>query len=163
MQYIIKFYEDHFQRNLSWLLDAGGLEDVGIEQWRMVSTSFRETDVVETNYHPTARARKEAPAPLRHYIKATQEVPSRSLYYGCGRDLPGLEALSRGGQTEVVGYDPYHPDEKFRSEPQGAFDEIVCVYTLNVVPQDVGEEILDHMASMLKPGGKALVSVRRRI
>jgi hypothetical protein len=47
--------------------------------------------------------------------------------------------------------------------PRVQYDTIVCTYVLNVVPEEVQEQILETIRGLLKPEGRAYVSVRRDI
>lgn len=112
-------------------------------------------------FHPTAIARRKAPVPLREGVKHFG-VCRRALYHGVGRDQAGTDLIARHcGQ--VVTYDPYHPDPAVTHKPKGQFDEVVSVYTLNVVERPEGKEILREIHRKLKPGGHATIAVRRDI
>jgi hypothetical protein len=112
-------------------------------------------------FHPTAIARKKAPVPLREGVKHFAACEN-ALYHGVGRDQPGLELLKRRCECAVA-YDPYHPDQAVTHKPAGQFDEVVSMYTLNVVGRPEGKEILREIHSKLKPGGHATIAVRRDI
>ena len=131
--------------------------------WRLIKTTKRE--VKEGQFHPAARRRHSAPAPVREFLAHldSRETSGRILYHGIGRDEPGLEAMSRGGRDEVVGFDPYHPDLELRELPTGRFDEVFSIYTLNVVPAKQGIDILGEIFDVLEPAGKAVIAVRRDI
>lgn len=104
----------------------------------------------------TAIARRRAPAPMR-------SLSGRSgacLYHGVGRDQPGVRALRKRCRV-VTAYDPHHPDPRMRKRPRGKYDEILSIYTLNVVSTAEGRRVLREIHRMLKPGGRAVLAVRR--
>lgn len=129
--------------------------------WKLAATTHRETK--EGQFHPTACGRRFAPTPLRDFLEAldTRKKPGRVLYHGMGRDVLGLEAMSRGGRDEVVGYDPFHPEPERRLFPLVKFDEVFSIYTLNVVPAVEGISVLGEIYDVLKSNGKAIIAVRR--
>lgn len=129
--------------------------------WKLASTTHRETK--KGQFHPTTCGRRATPAPLRSFLESldSRKVPGRVLYHGMGRDELGLEAMSRDGRDEVVGYDPFHPDPERRLLPLVQFDEVFSIYTLNVVPAIEGIAILGEIYDVLKPDGKAVIAVRR--
>lgn len=128
--------------------------------WKRVRTGTKSPE--EGKFHPSTRSRATIPAPIREFLSTLddRDTPGRVLYHGCGRDEPGLEALSREGRDEVVGYDPYHTDSSKSARPEGQFDEVFSIYTLNVVPPEVGIPLLGEMFDYLKPNGKAIIAVR---
>jgi len=113
------------------------------------------------HYHPTAIARKKPPVPLREGVRHFGAC-KRGLYHGVGRDQPGVE-LMKEYCGQVVTYDPYHPTPAVTQKPAGKYDEVVSVYTLNVVEQPEGKEILREIYDALKPDGHATIAVRRDI
>lgn len=60
---------------------------------------------------------------------------------------------------DAYGYDPYHQPDL----PTGTFDTIVCFYVLNVLFPDEQTEVMMNISRLLKPGGRAYLSVRRDI
>lgn len=76
-----------------------------------------------------------------------------TLDYGCGR---GFDADT----LNMVGYDPYWRDDKSVLIPSH-YDTITCLYVLNVVecPQE-RTSVLRLIRELLKPTGRAYVSVR---
>jgi hypothetical protein len=108
----------------------------------------------EGKFHATAISRNKLSTPIEGYLKQNKPK-SKVLYHGVGRDDVGAKALGADR------YDPYHPDEKVRQAPKGPYDEIHSHYTLNVVDKPTGYNILKYIHGLLKPGGKAVVSVRR--
>ena len=77
-------------------------------------------------------------------------LAGRLLDYGSGR---GQDARSYGMDQ----WDPhYHP-----RRPQGKFDTVTCTYVLNVIEQpDERAHVLRDIRRLLKPGGKAYITVR---
>jgi hypothetical protein len=94
----------------------------------------------------TAIGRKAPPAPLA-WLHSHDLIKGRALDYGCGRNT----------WYSMAGYDPHWRPMM----PVGKFDTITCVYVLNVVPEAVQHQILKMITTLLKPGGKAFVAVRR--
>ena len=68
---------------------------------------------------------------------------------------------SRGGRVAVTSYDPFHPAAAVRRLPHGTFSEVHCHYVLNIVDRATGRRILQHLHRLVRPGGLALISVRR--
>jgi len=123
--------------------------------WRQVSTGRSPS---EGRFHPTARRRLRSPNPLRAAVKDIERC-NRALYHGVGRDQPGLALLERACKR-VVAYDPYHPDALVRRKPRGKFDEIVSVYSLNVMSPTEGKRALREIFAKLRPRGHATIAVR---
>jgi hypothetical protein len=74
------------------------------------------------------------------------------LDYGCGR---GYDCDTLG----IDGYDPnWRPNALLKK-----YDIITCNYVLNVVDEKEQEEIINHVKSLLKIGGRAYFTVRRDI
>jgi len=93
------------------------------------------------------RNKASAPARMLHELGLLQ---GRCLDYGCGK---GDDVRAYG----MVGWDPAHSPGR----PRGKFNTVVCSYVLNVVaPKDV-PNILQDITSLLKPGGRAYLTVRR--
>jgi 2-polyprenyl-3-methyl-5-hydroxy-6-metoxy-1,4-benzoquinol methylase len=59
-------------------------------------------------------------------------------------------------------FDPhYHPDVNLK---ENQYDTILCTYVLNVIDDpEVEKQVLDNILNLLKPNGKAYLSVRRDI
>lgn len=105
-------------------------------------------------YHPTAIARGEASAPVRHlWTHARGLFRGTVLDYGCGRgaDVAALRAR---------GYDPWHPDPAMRREPTGQFGTVLLTYVLNVLPPRPRVAALVRAAARVRPGGYLAVTVR---
>lgn len=106
--------------------------------------------------HLTAKERDKLSFPtqwlLRHHY-----IQGKVLDFGCGlgADVRGL----REKGFEVTAYDPYYA----KSYPEGRYDTIICQYVFNVLELDYQERLLLHISSLLAPGGKAYISVRRDI
>lgn len=68
-----------------------------------------------------------------------------------------------GGKNRVTMHDPFHHDPAITKEPASdkKFDEVHSHYTLNVTDKQQTIDLLKKYHSMLKPGGKAVISVRR--
>jgi len=80
--------------------------------------------------------------------------------HGAGRDVPGARRLRKRCRTVAL-YDPHHPDPRMRKRPREKYDEILSVYTLNVLSTAEGRRVLREIHSLLKPGGRAVLAVRR--
>jgi len=131
-------------------------------------TSVGIHSVGDANPFITAIQRPEAPAvPLREYLRKHPQAPPngrcRGLYHGMGRDYPALKDIIREGACAATGYDPGQPDRKIRRKPHGRFNEIYSIYTLNVVPERTARNIVQQIFDLLKPRGRAVISVRRDI
>lgn len=115
------------------------------------------------DFHPTAITRTKVTSPIREFLDKTPDTTHGKsiLYHGVGRDEISRQALERSGKHKVVGYDPFHSDEKVRRLPSDQFDEVHSHYTLNVVHPEVGRKIIQEIHDRLKDNGKAVISVRR--
>ena len=116
---------------------------------------------VRCDYHPTAITRRDAPAPIRQFLRVAKPSARalRLLYHGVGRDIQGAMALSTRG--DVTLYDPYHPSAAVRAIPRSSFDEIHSVYVLCVLTPEQGKIELGRMRRWLSDTGVAIVTVRR--
>jgi hypothetical protein len=133
-----------------------------LRNWRKVQWDQRTAGrpSKEGAYHATARSRQAAPAPIRDYLSSEQPNPGNVLYHGIGRDKAGLRAIGSKAQY-ARGFDPYHPDARMRQLPRYKFNEVHSHYTLNVVPKNIGFQILKQIHSMMRADGHAVISVRR--
>lgn len=137
-----------------------------LNNWDNVADWQEKTKMADRKnkgYHPTAIKRPTTPAPIRTYVDNVPDDTKNKniLYHGVGQDEMGRSAISRGGKHNVIGYDPYHANPEMRVLPNNLFDEIHSHYTLNVVPKEIGRNILQEIHDRLKPEGKAIISVRR--
>lgn len=99
--------------------------------------------------HRTAISRSRVSLPVQYLID-NDLLEGDILDYGCGY---GYDALALGADF----YDKYY----YPVRPTRQYDVIVCNYVLNVVGPDEEREILKDIQSMLKPNGRAYISVRR--
>ena len=123
--------------------------------WREVAAGRAPT---AGRHHPTARRRGAPPAPLRAAVKDFGRC-KRALYHGVGRDRPGLALLEKHCDA-AVGYAPYHPDGRTTRLPRGTFDEVVSIFTLNVLDRAEGKKALRQIHRKLRRGGHATIAVR---
>lgn len=114
------------------------------------------------NSHRTAISRKVASTPLRHILSYNLIKPGMdTLDYGCGKGkdvghLWDMGVISRG----------FDPHQEGWQDPQWLgykYDVITCTYVLNVVDKSERKRIIERIQHMLKPKGKAYISVRRDI
>ena len=110
----------------------------------------------EPEVHPerTAMTRSRPSIPVR---LAKPLLKGRILDYGAGRGKD-TRYLKAAGLT-VQAYDPfYFPNKPSKAEK---FDWIMLNYVLNVIRTPAERnDVLQDVAGLLKPGGRALVSVR---
>lgn len=99
--------------------------------------------------HLTAISRSKVSKPVEYLIQKNL-LQGDILDYGCGY---GYDALALGADF----YDKYYYPEK----PVRQYDTIICNYVLNVVSEDEELEILRDIQRLLKPNGRAYISVRR--
>ncbi len=110
--------------------------------------------------HLTAIARKTLPLPSR-WLLAQGLLHGRVLDYGCGRCGPINNRLISCNLhvDSVTNFDPYYAP----IEIKGKFDTIICNYVLCVLPENEGQKVLEHIQKLLKPTGKAFISVRNDV
>ena len=102
--------------------------------------------------HKTAITRNTVSRPMR-YLAGKALIQGEALDYGCGK---GFDADACGMKK----YDPYFAPEC----PVDQFDTITCNYVFNVIDSPFEREILlERLQELLKPGGKAYITVRRDI
>jgi len=97
----------------------------------------------------TAIRRNHPSSPARQ-LHERGLLRGRCLDYGCGR---GDDVEAYG----MAGWDPAHSPKR----PGGKFDTVTCSYVLNVVPAKDVPYILRDIHSLLRPGGRAYLTVRR--
>ena len=91
-------------------------------------------------------------APVK-FLKGQGLLQGRTLDYGCGK---GFDA----DVLQCSKYDPHFSPEL----PKGKFDTIICNYVLNVIESEVVRlHTLEQIRLLLKPQGKAYITVRRDI
>lgn len=99
--------------------------------------------------HLTAIRRNTPSAPAR-WLRERGLILGRVLDYGCGR----------GRDADELGCDRYDPHWA-PTEPVGPYDTVLCTYVLNVVPAEDEDAIVGRIKTLLSPGGRAYVAVRR--
>lgn len=103
--------------------------------------------------HLTAMRRNKLSAPVS-YLLQNNLIKGLHLDYGCGR---GWDA----DKLHAVKYDPFYFNHDYIFK--GKYDTITCVFVLNAVVQEVGQEILNKIKSILTPEGRAYIVVRRDV
>ncbi len=104
----------------------------------------------------TAKERDGLSFPARFLLK-NRLLTGNVLDFGCGFGKD-VELLSAEG-VAITGYDKHY----FPEYPQGRFDTILCFYVLNVLLPEEQAAVLIELSQLLKPGGRAYLSVRRDI
>jgi SAM-dependent methyltransferase len=113
--------------------------------------------------HKTAKARKTISAPMK-YLSEQGLLVGIKLDYGCGK---GFDADHFG----MYKYDPFYTGGKIKSH-EGLevardaihFDVITSNYVFNVIEDPtIRQYALDVITGLLKPGGKAYITVRRDV
>jgi cyclopropane fatty-acyl-phospholipid synthase-like methyltransferase len=100
----------------------------------------------------TAITRDKSSLPARWLIEnELVKRGSSTLDFGSGK---GKDAATYGWSK----YDPVHGPKEL---PDRKFDNVVSMFVLNVLPKSEEAGVLSKIRSMLKPGGKAYVAVRR--
>jgi SAM-dependent methyltransferase len=113
--------------------------------------------------HKTARARKTISAPMK-YLSENGLLGGVMLDYGCGK---GFDADHFG----MYKFDPYYTDGEIvrgdgviMGSDYATFDLITCNYVINVLEGDIAKRnVIENIYSMLRPGGKAYIAVRRDV
>jgi hypothetical protein len=99
----------------------------------------------------SAITRRKLSQPAKH-IASEFSLDSISLDYGCGR----------GSDAKFLNIDKYD-SHYYPTHPTKNYYFILCTYVLNVVDEETQEKILGDIFSLLKPEGKAFITVRRDI
>ena len=102
--------------------------------------------------HRTAITRKGPSIPARRLYKDGR-LQGRVLDYGCGR---GTDSEYYG----IQGWDPYYRAEP---HPSGKYDTILCTYVLCILPPGEESKVISDIEALLKPGGRAYITVRNDI
>lgn len=104
--------------------------------------------------HLTAKERSSPSWPTK-YLLEKKCIKGKVLDFGSGKGADGKFLRSKG--FDVVDYDnhyqPQYPHEKF--------DTIICQYVLNVLELVAQSEVLMQISELLKPSGRAFITVRR--
>lgn len=99
--------------------------------------------------HLTAISRTALPLPTQWLIKQGL-IRGHVLDYGCGR-------CHTINPVEWDNYDPHH----FPRPLLGRYDTILCTYVMCVLLPKERREVLERIQSLLKPNGKAYISVNK--
>lgn len=109
---------------------------------------------IVNNPHLTAIDRTSMSFPTR-WLKQHNLLKGQILDFGCGLGYDTNELKAQG--YDIKGYDNYYRPEY----PEKRFDNIICIYVLNVLEPNEQAEVLMSVAELLKPTGKAYFAVRR--
>lgn len=96
----------------------------------------------------TAIVRKKLSSPMQ---LLREQIVGDCLDYGCGR----------GFDCDYLKIDGYDPNWRPTLSGNKKYDRIFCNFVLNVVSEKEQDEIISHITSLLKNGGKAFFTVRR--
>jgi len=101
--------------------------------------------------HLTAISRNKISAPMQ-YLEERGLIKGKALDYGCGKSFDA-------SYFNMDKYDPYfNPVPLFPN----TYDTVTCNYVLNVIKnQAEAKRALTVIRSVLKPKGKAYITVRR--
>jgi len=99
----------------------------------------------------TAIKRKALSVPMR-YLNSKGLLKGDVLDYGCGR---GFDADT----LHLDKFDPYYHNVDINKN----YDTITCNYVLNTVTPEIELTIINKIKALLKPNGKAYITVRRDI
>ncbi|MEX0965685.1 MAG: bifunctional class I SAM-dependent methyltransferase/HIT family protein [Bacteroidia bacterium] len=106
--------------------------------------------------HLTAKERTSPSWPTKHLFRE-KLLNGEILDFGSGYGADGKFLKSKG--FNVQEYDNYYQPEI----PKVKFDTIICHYVLNVVEPKEQSQILMQISELLKPTGRAYLTVRRDI
>lgn len=106
----------------------------------------------------TAISRRTISAPAK-FLWKQDLIEGKVLDYGCGkgRDVVDLQEIG----FDITGYDPFHIP--WNKPVKSKYDTILCTYVLNVVDRQTRATIIRNIQRLLRPEGKAYITVRRDI
>ena len=108
--------------------------------------------------HLTARKRSVISKPLKDLI-GLRLLKGSILDYGCGKGFDSRSLRVRGHKCDS--FDPHYQPNIDRTK---RYDTILCTYVLNVIPSEhERQRVCRDIFTLLKPGGRAYISVRRDI
>jgi ATP adenylyltransferase len=101
------------------------------------------------------------------YTAVSRKKPSRAMRFLDSKDLLIGDVLDfgcgRGFDVQYYKIDGYDPKWLSPELPTKQYDTITCNWVLNVVSEEEQNIILKQIKSLLKPNGKAYITVRREI
>lgn len=111
-----------------------------------------------------ARGSLSVPLKILESKGAFAKLPNggRVLDYGCGRCSEIDILREKFPDLYITGYEVHAKQRpEFAVWPKGKFDMIYCNYVLNVISdRGVRYDVIEKIRSLLKPNGKAYISVR---
>lgn len=105
--------------------------------------------------YKTAIVRKRLSTPTQ-YLVDSDLIKGDLLDYGCGH---GFDGRKLNGDL----FDPFYYPQNRKEVFSKKYDTIICNYVLNVLTEKERERVINKISGLLKPSGKAYVSVRRDI
>lgn len=115
------------------------------------------SNFIVNNSHLTAIKRKGASAPLKFLASCHINAQQTVIDFGCGRGAD-LEWLRLNGY-QANGYDPYWYLGSGALNKK--YDVVLCTYVLNVIGNETREAVIGKLKSLVLPGGKIYITVRR--
>ena len=89
------------------------------------------------------------------WLLNNHKLQGEILDFGCGFGFDVIDLKGKG--YEIDAYDKFHLPEY----PNKKYDTIICNYVLNVLQPDEQPEVLMSICELLKPTGRAYLTVRR--
>lgn len=112
----------------------------------------------------TTRTALSAPLKILEGKGVFTKLPKggRVLDYGCGKCSEIDTLLAKYPDLYITGYEVHAKQRpEFAVWPKGKFDMIYCNYVLNVISdRGVRYDVIEKIRSLLKPSGKAFITVR---
>lgn len=106
----------------------------------------------------TAITRNKPSAPTM-WLENKSKINGHILDYGAGK-LFDTKYLKKNNK-DIIGYDPHYAPNTITNGMNNCFDTIICNFVLNTIEGcQERENVIHHIKGLLRPNGRAYVSIR---